>query len=873
MSLGVLHVVLLSSVASALRVGVGVPHLQATQRLAATAINRDVCVLSARGSAGRAASPACLLSCASSGPGAMREPATFLRTHGGNRRNTRSGATAVRMQQMDEGAGGTLGRRQMVSIAAAALAGCVLSAPQDAAAETALTPAWRPVYGTNGKPQYLGFKQAEETYPLYFIEYLTRILLNFDETSREVFKEDAEPLSVLPKDKRQEKRFEQFARFSASVEFGLRSYNGTQGAAKLARVLVARYGRNNPSALLQLGFLFTLMDNGQPVQEIERIMARYENATVDSILVQDGGAGYTGDVPRVFITDTYGPRVQAEATCSMRETGRLLTVRIRTGGAGYNTPPKVSFPGLASAVEKDMNAAASDIEFKAPQAEAILKDGKVVAVQLKSRGTGLVSSGLSSLRVAFLPVEGDLPLANAEGYAVLDRKVDAIKMKNAGVGYQSMRPPSVLIESPGECGGDKELGKSARASVKMKRGTRVLGGNKGGSGLSKTSMFVDPSSMFVGPKIEDEDINLFIKLYPSSVAIVYSNSSKRYLFSETSMLGFNITTPFGPISQYSRRTPISEEIFLDSSVYFRLAAAGAICASIAHGLLVPLDTVKTRLQTAPKGTYNGALDACIKVFRDEGGVSVLLRGLQPEVVGFSIYGAFSFGGTEFCRRWVAALVGPEGALLYPIPILMLGSAMASLIAVVFTCPFMAVKTRLIADESFAGGSLIKGMNRIITEEEWQSSLFGGLVPLMLKDVLFVLSKFVIFDLIKTSIFFYFPEAYDSLSSTLFVSLLSGSLAGMVSAVTSQPGDYLFSKSSASASANLGSAWATYWSNARSTGQWSEILTGLPPRIVFSGALTALQFVIYDYCRVQFHVSPNELMTFLDVMASVGPTSS
>ena len=50
-------------------------------------------------------------------------------------------------------------------------------------------------------------------------------------------------------------------------------------------------------------------------------------------------------------------------------------------------------------------------------------------------------------------------------------------------------------------------------------------------------------------------------------------------------------------------------------------------------------------------------------------------------------------------------------------------------------------------------------------------------------------------------------------------------------------------------------------------------TGLPPRLVFSGALIALQFVIYDYLRVQLHVSPNELMEFLDVMATVGSTSS
>jgi solute carrier family 25 phosphate transporter 3 len=88
---------------------------------------------------------------------------------------------------------------------------------------------------------------------------------------------------------------------------------------------------------------------------------------------------------------------------------------------------------------------------------------------------------------------------------------------------------------------------------------------------------------------------------------------------------------------------------------------------------------------------------------------------------------------------------------------MLGSALASVAAISLTCPFMAVKVRLISDEKFAGGSLVKGLTRIIREEEWSSSLFGGLAPLMLKDVSFVLSKFVVFDIIKTAMFVSFPE--------------------------------------------------------------------------------------------------------------------
>ena len=68
---------------------------------------------------------------------------------------------------------------------------------------------------------------------------------------------------------------------------------------------------------------------------------------------------------------------------------------------------------------------------------------------------------------------------------------------------------------------------------------------------------------------------------------------------------------------------------------------------------------------------------------------------------------------------------------------MVGSALASVVAIALTCPFMAVKVRLISDEKFAGGSLVTGLTRMVREEEWSLSLFGGVSPLTLKDVSFL----------------------------------------------------------------------------------------------------------------------------------------
>jgi hypothetical protein len=60
------------------------------------------------------------------------------------------------------------------------------------------------------------------------------------------------------------------------------------------------------------------MDTYQPVQEIERIMATWENASISQIVLMDGGAGYSGAAPRVLIKDDYGARVQETATSSLK---------------------------------------------------------------------------------------------------------------------------------------------------------------------------------------------------------------------------------------------------------------------------------------------------------------------------------------------------------------------------------------------------------------------------------------------------------------------------------------------------------------------------------------------------------------------------
>ena len=107
-------------------------------------------------------------------------------------------------------------------------------------------------------------------------------------------------------------------------------------------------------------------------------------------------------------------------------------------------------------------------------------------------------------------------------------------------------------------------------------------------------------------------------------------------------------------------TRIHAQVNLDKSVYWRLAAAGAICASIGHGLLVPLDTVKTRMQTAPPGKYENTMDAFVKVLRDEGGGRLYCGACSPRWSALLCTAPFRLAAPNFAAGGLLILLGPRG---------------------------------------------------------------------------------------------------------------------------------------------------------------------------------------------------------------------
>jgi len=94
-------------------------------------------------------------------------------------------------------------------------------------------------------------------------------------------------------------------------------------------------------------------------------------------------------------------------------------------------------------------------------------------------------------------------------------------------------------------------------------------------------------------------------------------------------------------------TPLVPDFNLkDYSTFF---LAGALCCTITHGAMTPIDVVKTRIQIDPSLARNSMLTAGRKIVAAEG-TRGLLTGFGPTAVGYLVQGGAKFAGYEFWKK-------------------------------------------------------------------------------------------------------------------------------------------------------------------------------------------------------------------------------
>ncbi|KAF4121693.1 solute carrier family 25 (mitochondrial phosphate transporter), member 3 [Geosmithia morbida] len=276
------------------------------------------------------------------------------------------------------------------------------------------------------------------------------------------------------------------------------------------------------------------------------------------------------------------------------------------------------------------------------------------------------------------------------------------------------------------------------------------------------------------------------------------------------------------------------------ALYSRFALAGAICCSITHGGLTPVDVVKTRIQLDPK-TYNrGLIGGFRQVIQNEG-AGALLTGAGPTFAGYFLQGALKFGGYEFFKQqWINAL-GYETASNNRTAVYLASSATAEFFADIALCPLEATRIRLVSEPTYANG-LIGGFSKMLKNEGF-GAFYAGFGPILFKQIPYTMAKFVVFEKVSEALFKTYPKENMSPSTQTAANLGAGLIAGFAAAAVSQPADTMLSKINKTKAAPGEGTMTRLVKIGKELGVRGSF-TGLSTRLIMIGTLTAGQFGIY-----------------------------
>ena len=141
--------------------------------------------------------------------------------------------------------------------------------------------------------------------------------------------------------------------------------------------------------------------------------------------------------------------------------------------------------------------------------------------------------------------------------------------------------------------------------------------------------------------------------------------------------------------------PATPEPASVEDVWWKHFVAGNMGGIFGLVLAYPLDTVKVRMQTRPRGTYAGILDCLSTMARTEG-LTSLYRGMTSPVIGYGLIKSTAFGSYNQCKSFLLSRQPPDPAkrtlhAQLSLAQLTLCGAYAGLVQTFIRCPVEQIK--------------------------------------------------------------------------------------------------------------------------------------------------------------------------------------
>lgn len=159
------------------------------------------------------------------------------------------------------------------------------------------------------------------------------------------------------------------------------------------------------------------------------------------------------------------------------------------------------------------------------------------------------------------------------------------------------------------------------------------------------------------------------------------------------------------------------------------------CGGIAQVLSgQPFDTTKVRLQSAPEGTYTGALDVVRKLLKNEG-FSGFYKGTLTPLIGVGACVSIQFGVNEYMKRYFTksnASAGHSDSRLTNSQFYISGAA-AGVANSALACPIEHIRIRLQTQTSNLYSGPIDCIRKIVSLSNGASGLFRGITPTIIRE--------------------------------------------------------------------------------------------------------------------------------------------
>ena len=380
----------------------------------------------------------------------------------------------------------------------------------------------------------------------------------------------------------------------------------------------------------------------------------------------------------------------------------------------------------------------------------------------------------------------------------------------------------------------------------------------------KDTSLLLPTS-FAVKKVTSQNGSFYLEMTPSLSTI--STSSSSFDRDDWQM------TKFGPISKTTPLTRPLEHYSL--AIYSLFAISGATGCAMTHSLVIPLDVVKTRLQTSDiivddddettQPNKNKNLLESAQLMMKQEGASILLLGSQATLLGYLWYGFTIYPLYTFLKRFFLMnhYMGDANAAL-------LAGALGAVVASVGLTPMEACRIRAVAQPEQYSNGVIDTLQQL--NKEGENALFAGFTSLTIRQVIFGTVKFLAFEKFRDAIFLLEPTLRDSTITVLGVSLLAGACSGALSSIISQPADSVLTyvaqnpSSTMSADGKSSSLLQGCKTMVEENG-YSSLLRGLGSRCVWASFIIAGQFLLYDIFRTFFGVNESDLIQTYQIMFS------